>query len=128
PLYNTTGTDLLNKLSLLGYTLLLQNIPERFELQNVNAVLHYDNIIKRETAAATGIGYNNGDLDPFYGEIERRFIPQVTDLTTTETLVVMRIDSNLYSVFLKRATNTLFNPVYFPPAEEDPLTYTIVPV
>lgn len=122
PLYNIDAVDLLNKLATLGYTLTIATLPERFEIQNVNAVTHYDTLIKKEATISTGVGYNNGDLDPFYGEIKRRFVPALVDLTTTETIVVMRVKSNLYSVFLKRAVNTLFSPVYFPPAEDDPLT------
>lgn len=129
PLYNATYLEVKTKLQTYGLTL-PPALPERFLVGGVDGTDTgiYDLLFKREPTASTGIGYNQTELDlPFVLEAQRRFVPAIGDLTNNETLAIFQVVSGIYSVYLVRAVNTIFLPeIYFPPAEEDPITITQV--
>lgn len=81
-------------------------------------------------------GYYPGDVGPFFLETNRCYVPDLADLSPTETLVFIEFSRGLYSVYLQRPDLTLFQTdtgfvaqgnVYFPPTEDETLTITIVP-
>lgn len=128
PLYNITLTDLKENLETLGETLPVE-LPKRFRLTGLPLATEYSSVVVRTPYDATpGIDYNHEEINGWDGEVKRCFIPALADVNDTDEAVFLEVEHGLYSVFLIRSPNTLFTPVYFPPAEEDPLLVTQVPV
>lgn len=135
PLYNLDRPGLISFLISSG--VILPNEPglrilrpkSRFLISNKNLVALYNSLVVQQVPMGfSGITYNLKDIGIWQGELLRAFVPVVGLLTGSEQLAVMYACDNLYSVFLHRpAGNFMFNPVYFPPAEEDKLTITQVP-
>lgn len=136
PLYNLDWLSLLELLDAGGVSLPLPvesppfRAKFRFLLSNQNLVTLYASlVIQQEPMAFTGITYNLKEIGSWQGELLRAFVPTLAQVTGSEQLAIMYACDNLYSVFLHRpAGNFMFNPVYFPPAEEDKLTITQVPI
>lgn len=128
PLYNITLSDLKENLLELGQVLPAA-LPNRFRLTGLTLATDYNTVVVRNPQDATpGIDYNNDEINGWDGEVKRCFIPALGDVNDLDEAVFMKVEHGLYSVFLVRSPNTLFTPVYFPPAEEDPITITQVPV
>lgn len=132
PLYNITLTDLKEYLIILGFTLPAA-LPNRFRLTNLALTTNYSTVVVRDPISTTpGMGYNNNELNGWDGEVRRCFIPlqnhAAYGVNDSDEAVFLEVEHGLYSVFVVRPSNLLFDPVYFPPAEEDRLTVTQVPV
>ena len=129
PLYNLNWLEMKEVLNLLSISVPVTIPTHSFLIPNVNLVGLYDEIVlKRVPLEVPGISYNLKDLVPWEGEVLRVFTPGVSNVTTNETLAVTYACEELLSLYIYRpGGQTLFNPVYFPPAEEDPLEVTQIP-
>lgn len=135
PLYNIKTSDLKTTLTALGYSV-PATLPNRFRLTNVDMQSNYGlgGIVRRNPLnPVPGLSYNTNDLGLWEGEVHRCYVPHPTPgaggVGTSETMVFTQIMTGLYSVFwIKPAHSLAFDPYYFPPAVEDPLTITQVPV
>lgn len=128
PLWNITLTDLKEVITALGIALPVE-FPKRFRVWPVNLTAAYSTVVVRDPLSTTpGISYNTNNINGWDGEVHRCFIPSLASLNAFDQLVFMEVEHGLYSAFLLRNPQTLFTPVFFPPAEEDPLIVTQVPV
>lgn len=138
PLYNIPKEELVLKIQSLGPPYdTLTALPNKFLLQNLDATdlaIYNALVIRHPAPVATGIGYNCGDVDPFFHEITRRYVPDIADMSATETFMFVRIAVGVYSVFFVRVDQSLFladNPtfthVYFPPQVTETLEVICTP-
>lgn len=135
PLYNVTWQELkgiLTELS-VGYGFLTSPPhPEyNFLISGVDLITRYTQLLLRKTPQSLvgGISYNLKEFVSWQGEVNRIFLPLVGEVTGSEVLAISFCCEDLYSLSLYRPLgNTLFVPVYFPPAEEDPLLVSQVPI
>lgn len=138
PLYNLTANETSTLLTAIGHPISVGSLLDRFMVTGVDLVANYTTVTERQTyqvypepIGSTGhIGYNEIPLGNWTGEMERSFVPVIGHVTTSESLVFMKAiysTPSIYSLFIYRAGgNTIFNPVYFPPNEGDPLTITVI--
>lgn len=135
PLFNLDWVDLSQMLSDLGVTYSFPSPHVRpqksFLITPVNLIAKYAEVVLAKTPIGTlgGISYNLKEFSSWVGEMNRVFVPTLGEITATDTLVIFPSVEDIYSMFLYRPSgNTIFNPVYFPPGEEDVLTVTQVPI
>ena len=135
PLFNLDWVELSQMLSDLGVTYSFPSPPFRpqksFLITPVNLIAKYSEVVFAKTPLDTlgGISYNLKEFSSWVGEMNRVFVPTLGEITATDTLVIFYSVEDIYSLFLYRPSgNTIFNPVYFPPSEEDVLTVTQVPI
>lgn len=135
PLFNLDWVELSQMLSDLGVTYSFPSPPFRpqksFLVTPVNLIAKYSEVVFAKTPLDTlgGISYNLKEFSSWVGEMNRVFVPTLGEITATDTLVIFPSVEDIYSLFLYRPSgNTIFNPVYFPPSEEDVLTVTQVPI
>lgn len=135
PLFNLDWIELSAMLADLGVSYSFPSPPFRpsnnFLITPVNLVSKYLDVVLAKTPLDTvgGISYNLKEFSSWVGEMNRVFVATTGEVTTTDTLVVFNAVDDIYSLFLYRPSgNTIFNPVYFPPGEEDVLTVSQVPI
>lgn len=135
PLYNVTGTELKEILTDLSISFSFPTSPfhptYNFRLSGINLVAKYNQIILKKTPldSGGGISYNLDEFLSWGGEVNRVFVPTPAEVTASDSLVFLYSVDDLMSMYLYRPSgNIIFTPVYFPPAIEDPITISQVPI
>lgn len=108
PLYNIPAEELIGKLESIGVNI-GSCLPNLIAYTGLDGVAEYETVFFRDYqeyvdnygAGYTGLGYNGGTLPlPLQtGEAFRAYFPDVSDVTSNETIFLLKCTPDMYSVF-----------------------------